>query len=287
MHYQYDLHTHSHCSDGSLSPTELVTLAKANGVKVLALTDHDTLEGIEEAQAAAGDDLEIVPGIELSCRWGSYTIHVVGLWVDVEDAGLQSAVAQQLAARQNRAQEIARRLEKAGIAKAWEGASHYAKGEIGRPHFAQYLVDSGYVDSINQAFKRYLGAGKVGDVKHHWPAVSTVVEWINAAGGVAILAHPDKYDLTRTKLYALLAEFVAAGGRGIEVVSGIQDAGVTTRLRQAAVDFELLASCGSDFHSPENAWQSPGKMTPLPVECQPVWAQRPDSLSATAVCPGK
>ena len=272
MSYLYDLHTHSDCSDGQLAPADLVALAIKNGVDVLALTDHDTLSGIDRAIVAAGDALKIIPGIELSAQWSGRNIHIVGLNVDVRHKPLQQAVKEQCAIRDIRAVTIADRLRKAGIKGALEGAKHYAKGEsVGRPHFAQYLVEAGYVSSFAQAFKRYLGASKAGDVKHHWPSADTVVSWINAAGGVAVLAHPDKYDLTRTTLYNLVQAFVDAGGQALEVVSGRQTTAVTAKLLRVAQDFSLLASCGSDFHSTTNAWQSPGIMSPLPDGCKPVW----------------
>ncbi len=268
----YDLHTHSHCSDGKLSPEELVALAKMNKVDVLALTDHDTVAGVSAAKAAAGDDLTIIPGIEVSSLWAGRSIHIVGLQIDIDSPDLQQAVAQQSDLRLERAKTIALRLEKVGIKNAWEGAQTYAKGAaIGRPHFAQHIISEGYATNFAQAFKRYLGAGKVGDVKSQWPSINSVIEWINAAGGIAILAHPDKYGLTRTKLYSLLEEFSAAGGKAIEVVSGHQTLAVTQKLHRAAIDFSLLASCGSDFHSPDNRWQSPGIMSPLPKKCQAVW----------------
>ncbi|MGH1440717.1 MAG: PHP domain-containing protein [Cellvibrionaceae bacterium] len=272
MSYLYDLHTHSHCSDGQLSPTELVALAKLNKVDVLALTDHDTIVGVQEAKMAAGDDLHIISGIELSSVWNGRNIHVVGLNIDIESEALIAALEEQAQARLDRAKMIAQRLEKAGIQGVWEGVQHYAKdGNIGRPHFAQYLVDADYVDSFAQAFKRYLGAGKIGDVKQQWPELDKVIAWINAAGGVAVLAHPDKYDMTRTKLYSLLQDFVDAGGRGIEIVSGRQEPGVTSKLIRAALDFSLLISCGSDFHSSEGGWQLPGKMSDIPCGYKAVW----------------
>ncbi len=267
----YDLHTHSHCSDGSLSPTELVMLAKTSGVNVLALTDHDTTKGISEARQAAGDDLTIIAGIEFSAQWRNRGVHIVGLNVDTESAILHSAIEHQSATRIERAYTIAERLEKVGIVGALEGAKHYANGAvIGRPHFAQYLVDQDYVSSHAQAFKKYLGAGKAGDVKQGWPDIEQVVQWIHQSGGIAVLAHPDKYDLTRTKLYELIADFVEVGGRGLEVVSGQQATNVTDKLVRAANDFDLLASCGSDFHAPGQAWQALGK-TYVPDTCRPIW----------------
>ncbi len=272
MNFLYDLHTHSHCSDGKLSPEELVSLAKLNNVDVLALTDHDTIDGIPAAIAAAGDGLTIIPGIEVSTLWQGRGIHIIGLQIDIHSKELKQAVSIQSDIRLGRAKTIAVRLEKAGIKGAWEGAQRYAQGgAIGRPHFAQHIIDVGYAANFAQAFKRYLGAGKIGDVKSEWPSISSAISWINAAGGIAILAHPDKYGLTRTKLYTLLQEFSDAGGRGLEVVSGNQKPDVTQKLQKAAVDFSLLASCGSDFHSPDNKWQSPGVMSPLPKNCQAIW----------------
>lgn len=268
----YDLHTHSHCSDGQLSPTDLVKLAKSRGVKVLALTDHDTVAGIAEARAAADQDIQIIAGVEFSALWNGRGIHIVGLQVDTESPILRAAIEEQEAARQNRAVTIAQKLEKAGVKGALDGALHYAgEGVVGRPHFAQYLVDAGYVATFAQAFKRYLGAGKPGDVKQCWPEISTVIHWINQSGGIAVLAHPDKYDMTRTKLYSLLEDFAAAGGRGLEVVSGQQANSVTANMARAADDFSLLASCGSDFHATGQSWQALGHFPELPANCQPVW----------------
>lgn len=276
----YDLHSHSHCSDGKLSPTELVQLAAQQGVTTLALTDHDTVAGIPEAQQAIAqledNPLTLIPGIELSCLWQGKNIHILGLNVDMESSLLQQAVESQRQLRHERAQEIARRLEKQGFRGVWEGALHHAgEGVIGRPHFAQYLVEMGYVSSFSQAFSRYLGAGKIGDVKQCWPSLETVTAWIVKSGGIPVLAHPDKYNLTRTKLYLLLEQFCAAGGLGVEVINGKQDLGVTQKLIKAAQDFGLLISCGSDFHVPDQPWQALGAYSPLPEKlpdgCEPVW----------------
>ncbi|MEO0444395.1 MAG: PHP domain-containing protein [Pseudomonadota bacterium] len=240
MSYRYDLHTHSRCSDGKLTPTALVDLAAANGVDVLAVTDHDTVAGVAEAMQAADGRMQIISGIEFSALWRGYNIHIVGLKIDIHSPGLINAIKQQQSSRLSRARTIAERLEKSGIVGAWEGAQHYADGpSIGRPHFAQYLVDSAYVSSFAEAFSRYLGAGKVGDVKQLWPAIETVIAWIRDSQGLAVLAHPDKYDMTRTKLYTLLDDFVEAGGEAIELVSGNQTPPVTEKLLRAANHFRL------------------------------------------------
>lgn len=270
MNKCYDLHSHSLCSDGALSPEALVQLAHAQRVDVLALTDHDTMRGTQAALAEAkrlnqqhAHQLDMVAGIELSSQWRGRNIHIVGLSLELSSPSLQHAIEQQQLARIERAHEIARRLEKVGIANAFEGAAQYAQDDhIGRPHFAQYIVDVGAASNINQAFKKYLGSGKIGDVKQHWPSISEVVRWVNEAGGIAILAHPNKYEMTRTKLYELLEEFRLAGGKGIEIISGVQNKNITDKLVRAALDFSLAVSCGSDFHS--EAWQMVGKLSPMP-----------------------
>ena len=271
----HDLHTHSTCSDGQLSPTELVQLALQQGVDELALTDHDTTAGVEQVMAAAKNTtLKVVAGVEFSTVWQGVNIHIVGLNINIHAVAMQKAVTHQQAIRDRRATIIAEKLDKARIPNALEGAKQYANGGvIGRPHFAQYLVDMGHVDNITQAFKRYLGAGKMGDVKNHWPSIATVVEWIHQSGGVAVLAHPDKYALTRTRLYRLLQHFVSVGGEAMEVISGQQDQSVTDQLVQIATKFELLSSCGSDYHGPKYHWQKLGRNLRLPEQCCPVWQQ--------------
>jgi len=239
---------------------------------VLALTDHDTIDGIADAQSVADEQIQVIAGIEFSSLWNGRGIHIVGLDIDIESPLLMAAVQSQTEVRAQRALTIAQRLEQAGIKGALEGAQRYAQGAtIGRPHFAHYLVEAGYVKSFAHAFKRYLGAGKAGDVKQCWPSLETVVGWIIGAGGVAVLAHPDKYNLTRTKLYSVLKDFSEAGGHALEVVSGKQDQSVTDKLLRAADDFSLLASCGSDFHAPGQPWQALGHYSPMPENCRPVW----------------
>lgn len=243
------------------------------GVTSLALTDHDTTRGLGEARAqAAIEGIELIAGIELSCLWQGMNIHVVGLNVDIESDALIHAEAHQLRAREERALSIADKLEKAGIANTYEGAKAIAGDAIvGRPHFARHLVERGAVKSQAVAFKKYLGAGKQGDVKQMWPGVGTVVEWIVNAGGVAVIAHPDKYKMTRTKLKRLVDDFCEAGGGAIEVVSGRQTPQVTSDMARIADQYELLASCGSDFHVPDQPWQELGSFLPLPEISIPVW----------------
>lgn len=269
----YDLHAHSNISDGILSPEMLVSRAKERGVDVLALTDHDTVAGLVRARnAAVKQGLRLIDGIEFSSNWGKIGVHVVGLAVDPTSPGMQQAVVEQCQVRERRAEKIAERLTKLGLPGTLAGAKALAGDAVlGRPHFAQFLVDMGAVKSLNQAFKKYLGAGKPGDVKHMWPAMDTVIDWIRTAGGVAVLAHPHKYNLTRTKICALASDFAAAGGRAIEVVSGRQDPGVAEDLARIANERGLYASCGSDFHVPDQPWQELGAFGTMPALCKPVW----------------
>lgn len=269
----YDLHCHSTASDGRLTPADVVARAIEQGVDVLALTDHDTVAGLAEAQnAAAGTDLRLINGIEFSSQWGKRGIHVVGLNIDVNSVVLKGAIASQLEARDRRSEMIAERLTKIGVAGALKGAKAIAAGAVlGRPHFAQYLLEQGRVKSINEAFKKYLGAGKPGDVKNIWPELSEVVGWIRSAGGIAVLAHPSKYKMTRTKLCALVFDFAQCGGQAMEVSSGLMPPGVSASLARIAKDYDLHASCGSDFHFPGHKWQELGQFSPMPESCPAVW----------------
>lgn len=269
-----DLHMHSSCSDGALAPAELMQKAYEAGLTLVALTDHDTIEGVEQASSKAQElGMRLVSGIEFSSRWGRIGVHIVGLNLQLNCEGLRSAIARQAQARHERNQVIADKLKKLGVDNALERAYTIAGGhEPGRPHFAQVLIEDGKVNSVARAFKKYLGAGKLGDVKHAWPELQETVATIAAAGGVAVLAHPAKYGLTRTKLRALVADFAAAGGEAIEVISGMQVAGVAEDLAVIAREFNLKASVGSDFHKPGQAWQEMGRIGALPEGIEPVWS---------------
>jgi 3',5'-nucleoside bisphosphate phosphatase len=270
---KFDLHCHSHFSDGFLSPDMLVLRAKAREVDVLALTDHDTIAGLILAQQAADQcGIKFINGIEFSSRWGKGGVHIVGLGLNINSAPLKAAIDQQHQARQGRAEQIAGRLAKLGFVGALESAQAIAgAASVGRPHFAQYLVSSGAVKDINAAFKKYLGTGKPADVKYEWPDMGTVIEWIHQADGVAVLAHPCKYELTRTKMCALIKDFKAQGGDALEVISGNQATAMTQDLARIASANNLFASCGSDFHSPQQPWQELGSFPSLPETCKPVW----------------
>lgn len=269
----FDLHCHTHFSDGMLSPEAVIARAKERGVDVLAITDHDTIAGVGIAQKAATESgITLISGIEFSSQWGKGGVHIVGLGIDVNSPALIAAVEFQNQARTARALAIADRLSKAGFPCALVGAQEIAgNGTLGRPHFAQYLVMIGAVKNINAAFKKYLGAGKPADVKYQWPFMDQVIGWIHAAGGVAVLAHPAKYELTRTKMCALVDSFVAAGGNALEVISGLQQASLTEDLLRIANARSLHSSCGSDFHLPGQVWQELGGFGQLPAQAKPVW----------------
>jgi predicted metal-dependent phosphoesterase TrpH len=269
----YDLHSHSTVSDGSLSPEHLVARAIDQGVDVLALTDHDGTEGITAAQAAAqGTKLSLVTGVEISVTWGSSTIHILGLKVDHKNAALQKGLEKIRDYRKERAVKIAERLEKSGISGAYEGASQYASPVmLGRVHFAKFLVDKGHAKNINDVFKRYLVRNKPGYVSGEWATLAQAVNWINGAGGQAVIAHPARYKMTATKLRRLITEFKELGGVGLEVVSGRQHPEEIKTLAKLANDFNLLASCGSDFHSPDNTWVELGRLPELPSSVNPIW----------------
>jgi predicted metal-dependent phosphoesterase TrpH len=281
----FDLHSHTHFSDGRLSPADLLQRAKERQVSVLAVTDHDTIAGLPGAQQAAQAlGVKLVGGIEFSSRWGKVNVHVIGLGINPASPELKAAVEHQEQARIRRAEAIAERLAKSGIPDALEGARAIAgNATVGRPHFAQFLVATGAVKSINAAFKKFLGTGKPADVKYEWPDIETVISWIKTAEGLAVLAHPAKYDLTRRKICALVADFAAAGGDAIEVINGIQQSTLTQDLARITSEHSLYASCGSDFHFPDQPWQELGQFGVLPAGITPVWeAPRFQQLLALA-----
>jgi len=267
-----DLHCHTTASDGALTPRELLQRAAAAGVDLLAITDHDTVDAYAELEDAGAPGPRIVPGIEFSSQWSGHSIHVVGLGIDLDSPILEVAVRRQQSARAQRAVAIGERLERIGFDDTLAGARRIAGDTpLGRPHFARHLVESGRVKSISAAFRKYLGPGKPGDVKHYWPSVETIVSWIREAGGVAVLAHPGKYGMTNTKIGLLADDFRASGGQAMEVLCGQQSADVTRKLARICNQRNLHASCGSDFHAPERAWCDLGRCGELPDDCRPVW----------------
>jgi len=269
----YDLHSHSTASDGTLTPEELVMRAAEKGVEVLALTDHDTLAGLAEAQAAArAADLILLPGVEVSVSWGGRTIHIVGLGIDRWYEPLVSALADLLVDRRRRAEEIGRRLARVGVTGAFEGAEALSNGRlIGRTHFARFLVREGYVREEREAFQRFLLRGKPGHVEGAWASLDEAVGWVCGAGGQAVIAHPARYRFSRTKMLRLIGQFKDLGGVGIEVVSGSHSRDECFLVARYARENGLLASVGSDFHDPKNPWVELGRLAPLPAHCTPIW----------------
>ena len=269
-----DFHCHSHFSDGALSPMELLELAKARDVQQLAITDHDTVGAyalpLHASAASAG--ITLVTGCEISCQWQRRSIHVVGLNLDLASSDFGRAMTIQAQAREDRAEKITEVLQRLGFDVALPQVQALAGlGVVGRPHFAQHLVATGQIPSMTMAFKRVLGSGKPGDIKANWPTLETAVGWITDAGGIAVVAHPMKYNMTLTKLRALLSDFVAAGGQGLEVLTGYQDAQRINALAELAHRFDLYASAGSDFHQPGQPWAELGRVAALPDRCVPVW----------------
>lgn len=267
----FDLHTHTTASDGAMTPTELILFAEEQNVGCLAITDHDTLGAYDQLDSATSQGLKLVVGLELSTTWQGHGIHIIGLNVDPHNAALKCGIRSQQDARLSRASTIATRLQKTGIDDPLPAVKRIAGDSvIGRPHFARHLVDIGHSKDISAAFRKYLGNGKIGDVKQCWQAMPEVVDWIRTAGGTPVLAHPAKYRMTWTKLRALIEDFADAGGQAIEVVSGSQEPNITKKLAILSHEFELAASCGSDFHQ-LSSWSAPGKFPPLPDSVTKVW----------------
>lgn len=268
-----DLHTHSTCSDGGLSPADLVQRAAAAGVQVLALTDHDTVAGLDEAQrSAAASGIRLVPGVEISAAWRAQAIHVLGLWIDPASPALRSMLRVQGELRRARMRKICARLDKLKLPGAeLLAAVEQNPGLPTRAHLAAALVAGGHVDSAEAAFRKYLSKGKTAHVAAEWPALETVVGWIRAAGGVASLAHPTRYSLSAGARRRLLTDFSAAGGTCLEVVTGANGVQNADSCAALAVNHGLLGSVGSDFHSPQAAWNPLGRSLKLPDCVTPVW----------------
>ncbi len=274
-----DFHTHTTASDGALSPREMIDRAVARGVDQFAITDHDTMAGYHDARryyTSVAAQMLLVPGVEFSCRWSGVTIHIVGLGMDPAHPAMQAGLAQVAQARADRGQKIAERLEKLGFGGALDGALEKAgESQLGRPHFAEWLIEHGHVESANEAFDKYLGQGKTGDVKAFWPELAEVTGWIVQAGGVAVIAHPLKYRFTGMKLRRMLVDFKAAGGTAIEVTSGRQTPDQTAQLSKLALDYDLLVSGGSDFHRDGPYHPDVGvEVRPLAGQ-RGVWQERP------------
>lgn len=265
-----DLHSHSNASDGVLSPTALISRAKEQGVEVLALTDHDTVDGIAEAKTAAQQQqITLISGVEISTVWQGKTIHIVGLGFDETHPAMTELLQRQAQLRYARAVEIGERFKKFGLENAFAEAQALTSGEVTRAHYARYLVNIGMVNNEGQAFKRYLSQGKPCYVKANWCDIPTAIEVIHQAGGIAVVAHPMRYQMTNNKIRTLIEDFQQWGGDAVEIAGGV-DHNQQKMLIQWLDKLSLSASVGSDFHYP-CGWIELGKNLTIPENVKTVW----------------
>ena len=272
----FDLHNHSTASDGLLTPTQLIELGASHGAQAMALTDHDTLDGLEEAAAAARKaGMRFVNGVEISVSWGETTVHVVGLAIDPESAGLAEGLGSIRDGRLGRARRMAEALDRLGLTGTLEAALALAGDEkrLSRTHFARHLSETGAVRDTQQAFDKYLGKGKPAFVQHQWARLEDAMGWILGAGGIAVLAHPGRYGLKPLGRATLLDEFKRLGGEAIEVVTGSHRPEEYATWRRVAEEYGFLASRGSDFHGLGESPVMPGRLPPLPSSLEPVWTR--------------
>jgi predicted metal-dependent phosphoesterase TrpH len=269
-----DLHCHSVISDGTLTPEALAERAKANGVELWALTDHDEVGGQDRALAAArAQGLPYLTGTEISITFADKTVHIVGLGFDAHNTDLVEGLRRTRGGRGDRAQEMSDGLAKVGIHGAYQGALKYAGNPelISRTHFARHLVETGVCSDTSEVFRKFLTDGKPGFVPHRWARLQEAVQWITGAGGVAVIAHPARYGFSPNEEYALFSEFKAHGGRAVEVVTGSHSSQEAVRYAETALEFDLAASRGSDFHSPDESRIDLGTLPLLPGQLTPVW----------------
>ena len=269
-----DLHCHSVVSDGTLTPEALAQRAKANGVELWALTDHDELSGQDRALAAAREvGLPYLTGTEISVTFAGITVHIVGLGMDHSNHALLAGLRATRGGREERAREMSEDLARVGIPGVYEGALKYVGNPelISRSHFARYLVEIGVCKETNEVFRKYITEGKPGFVPHRWASLGDAVRWIVDAGGVAVIAHPGRYKLTPTEEFALFTEFKAHGGRGVEVMTGAHGQADYAKYAGYCQEFDLAASRGSDFHSPDESHTDLGSLPDLPGSVTPVW----------------
>ena len=276
-----DLHCHSAVSDGTLEPEALAARAHANGVQLWALTDHDEVGGQQRACAAAlALGLPYLTGTEISVTFADATVHIVGLGFDADDAALKVGLAATRGGRRERAMEMSDGLAKVGIKGAFIGALQYVGNAelISRTHFARHLVETKVCRDTQEVFRKYLVEGKPGFVPHRWASLGNAVGWITGAGGMAVIAHPARYRFTANEEYALFTEFIAHGGRGVEVVTGSHSSADAVRYTDTALEFGLFASRGSDFHSPSESHTDLGALPALPERLTPVWTALQDRI---------
>ena len=276
-----DLHCHSVVSDGTLTPEALAARAKANGVELWSLTDHDEIGGQHRAAAAArSQGMAYLTGTEISVTFAGNTVHIVGLGFDPDNTALAQGLAATRGGRGERAQEMAAQLAQVGIHGAYEGALKFVGNPelISRTHFARFLVETQVCRDTNEVFRKYLTEGKPGYVPHRWATLGDAVRWINEAGGLAVIAHPARYKFTANEEYALFSEFKAHGGAGVEVVTGSHTAAEYVTYAAMAEEFGLAASRGSDFHSPDESHTDLGTLPYLPGHLTPIWETLADRV---------
>ncbi len=276
-----DLHCHSVVSDGTLTPEDLAARAKANGVELWSLTDHDEIGGQHRAAAAArSQGMAYLTGTEISVTFAGNTVHIVGLGFNPDNTALAQGLAATRAGRGERAQEMAAQLAQVGIHGAYEGALKFVGNPelISRTHFARFLVETQVCRDTNEVFRKYLTEGKPGYVPHRWATLGDAVRWITEAGGLAVIAHPARYKFTANEEYALFSEFKAHGGAGVEVVTGSHTAAEYVTYAAMAEEFGLAASRGSDFHSPDESHTDLGTLPYLPGHLTPIWETLADRV---------
>jgi len=272
--FNCDLHCHSTCSDGLLAPADVAARAAANGVDLLALSDHDSLEGLPAARsAAAAAGMGFVNGVEISIEWQALQIHILGYAFDSSHQALNAGLESIRAGRVDRAQRMSAELEKIGIAGAFDGAMRHAANPslISRAHFGRFLVETGAAKDLRSVFEAYLVPGRPGYVDHRWATLADALAWVHAAGGLVAVAHPGRYKLSRAEMRRFLAEFKDLGGQAIEVVSGSHTQEHVEIFGRYAREYGFLASRGSDFHGPGESYFDLGQLAPLPDGLKPIW----------------
>ena len=257
-----DLHTHSYYSDGVLSPKEITNKAVNAECQFISLTDHDSLEGLAEAEKSANEfNINFIKGVEISAKHGPYSIHIVGLGINDNNKTLIHGLQQNNQFRINRAKMIGKGLQKVGIENAYKKARSLSKTKyITRTHFAQMIILEGICQNIPSVFKKYMTGSKPGAVKVDWASSVEVINWIHQSGGLAILAHPLRYKLTLNKIKKLVYELKEIGLDGIEIVNSFSSLDDIAKSKKIADEYELLYSCGSDFHGWPNQSIELGKI---------------------------
>ena len=269
-----DLHCHSTASDGLLSPEAMVRRAATNGVSLFSLTDHDDLGGLATARAVAEQvGMQFVNGVEISVEWGGLQVHVLGYNFDAGDARLNAELHAIRTGRIERAKRMGEALEQAGIPGCFEGAMRFAENPnlVSRAHFARYLAECGVCKDVRSVFDSYIVPGRPGYVDHRWATLAEAVSWVVGAGGIAAIAHPGRYKFSRAEMRQFLEEFKHQGGQAIEVVSGSHSKDNVTQSARWAKEFGFMATCGSDFHAPDESYVDLGRIDPLPAGLVPIW----------------